>query len=155
MADSSNKPAMMTKLLRALGVGYVVLWSGWITLALGAGCWESFYPLYQLPKVASGLKYGAYALGFLALSFGVAFGRYWARWLSIAIAALAIGFSALMFWDGYLRIKPSYTGEESSEVFMALIFSSTSVCVLIALCLPSVRDYFNGGIHSDQSNASH
>jgi TRAP-type C4-dicarboxylate transport system permease small subunit len=82
-------------------------------------------------------------LALIGIALGVALGRRWARWTSIVLAALILCLSALMFWDGYLRVKPKYSGEESSEVFGALIFSATSLCVLVAMFIPAAKRHFD------------
>jgi TRAP-type C4-dicarboxylate transport system permease small subunit len=143
-----------------LCVGFVVLVLAWFALAMVAGSWESFYTSYRPPRIALGLKFGFSALASFALAIGVALGHRWARWLSIVVAVLLLCFSVLMFWDGYLRIKPLYSGEESSEVFGSLIFSVTSLCVLVAMFIPAARGYFeptragNSG-NGDTSTTSH
>jgi hypothetical protein len=112
--------------------------------------WESFYPRYRLPQVASGLKSAALAFALLVLALGVAFGHRWARWASIAFGAIGVCFSVFLFWDGYLRIKSTYSGEESSEVFGALVFAVTSICVLAAMSVPAVKSYFDAKVLSQQ-----
>jgi glucan phosphoethanolaminetransferase (alkaline phosphatase superfamily) len=135
--------AWPTKILRVLCVGYTVLFHSWLALSLAAGSWESFHSRYRLPQIAAGFKFALLAATFAALAFGVAFGKRWARWVSIALGVLGLCFSAFLFWDGHLRIKSTYTGEESSEVFGAIVFSFTSLCVLCAMSLSAGRSYFD------------
>jgi hypothetical protein len=140
--NNSKRSSLTTKILRSLCVGYVVLFDSWLAFSFAGMSWESFHPGYRLPQVASGLKSAALALALSVLAAGVAFGRRWARWASIALAALGLCLSVLLFWDGYLRIKSKYSGEESSEVFMALVFSVTSLSVLAAMSVPAAKSYF-------------
>jgi hypothetical protein len=146
----SNSKTFTTKMLRSLCVGYVVLFDSLLALSWAAMSWESFHPSYRLPQVASGLKSAAFALVLLALAVGVAVGHRWARWASIALAAFGLCFSVFLFWDGYLRIKSTYSGEESSEVFGALVFSVTSLCVLAAMSVPAAKSYFDAKALSQQ-----
>ena len=135
--------ALAAKMLRGLCLGYVVLFNSWLALACIAMSWESFYPRYRVPQIASGLKSAAFALMFLVIALGVAFGHRWARWVSIALGTLGLCFSVFSFWDGYLRIKSKYSGEESSEVFGAIVFSVISLLVLAAMFAPAAKSYFD------------
>jgi hypothetical protein len=138
-----NLSGWPNKVLKALSVGYAVLFNIWLALSFGGMSWESFHPSYRLPQVAAGLKFATLATAFSALAFGLAFGRRWTRWTSIVLGILGCCLSVVLFWDGYLRVKPAYSGEESSEVFMAIVLSSASLCVLGALSLPAGRSYFD------------
>ncbi|MEO6803211.1 MAG: hypothetical protein ABI197_08215 [Granulicella sp.] len=129
-------------------MGYVVVFDSWLALAFAAMSWESFFPRYRLPQIASGLKSAAFASMLLAFALGVALGHRWARWASVALSVFGLCFSGFLFWDGFLRIKSTYSGEESSEVFGALVFSVTSLCVLIAMYMPAAKSYFHAKVQS-------
>ncbi|WP_433974982.1 hypothetical protein [Tunturiibacter lichenicola] len=137
-----NRETLAAKTLKALCLGYAVIFNSYFALACLAMSWESFYPRYRVPQIASGLKSAAFALMFLVIALGVAFGHRWARWVSIAFGALGLGFSVFLFWDGYLRIKSKYSGEESSEVLAAIVFSITSLLVILAMFAPVAKNYF-------------
>jgi hypothetical protein len=130
------------KILASVCVGYVVLFLAWLGIGVLGMSWESFHTSYRPPRIALGVESGLSALALFALALGVALGRRWARWTSIVLATLILCLSVLLFWDGYLRVKPKYSGEEGSEVFMALIFFSASLCVLVAMFVPTAKRYF-------------
>jgi hypothetical protein len=66
---------LAAKMLRGLCVGYVVLFNSWFAVACVAMSCESFYPRYRVLQIASGLKSAAFALMFLVIALGVAFGH--------------------------------------------------------------------------------
>jgi hypothetical protein len=138
-----KRRSLTAKMLRLLCVGYVVLFNGWLALSFAGMSLESFHPRYQVSQVASGIKFAALGLALLSIGLGVAFGYRWARWVSIALGALGLCLSVFLFWDGFLRIKSAYSGEESSEVFMALVFFMTSVLVVAAMLVPVAKGYFD------------
>jgi hypothetical protein len=113
--------------------GVVVVFNVYLALACAAMRRERVYPLFRLPQLPLGIKPAGSPIAFLAVALGVAFGQRWARWVSLAFGALSLCSSAFLFRDGYLRIKPHYSGEESSEVFGAIVSSGAALCVLAAM----------------------
>ena len=129
-------------MLKAVCLGYVVILNIYYALACLAMSWESFYPGYRVQQIASGPEVCCFRLDVLGdcarcsvrSSMGsLGFDRVWhTGFMFLSVSVL----------DGYLRIKSKYSGEESSEVFGAIVLSTTSLLVIAAMFAPAVRNHF-------------
>jgi hypothetical protein len=51
-----------------------------------------------------------------------------------------LAFCSLSFWDGYLRLKPKYSGEESSEAGAAVMLAVPTLISLVALWFTTINE---------------
>ena len=128
------------KMLRILGRVITTAFDAYITFAFAAVSWDAFRPEYgNSPHVSRAVIFGLVCVILLVVTVGMALDRTWARWASSIIMLGVLVFCAISFWDGYLRVKPKYTGEEGGEAGVAVLLSIPTVVALLTAWISRSR----------------
>jgi TRAP-type C4-dicarboxylate transport system permease small subunit len=123
-----------------LGRVVSVIFDGFLALASAAVAWDAFRPQYGSPHLQRGAVCAILFLCFSAVTLGMALGRKWAHRCSLVGMLGMLAFCSLSFWDGYLRVRPKYSGEESSEAGAAVMLGVPTLISLVALCFTTVNE---------------
>jgi UDP-N-acetylmuramyl pentapeptide phosphotransferase/UDP-N-acetylglucosamine-1-phosphate transferase len=130
----------LRKMLRIVGRVIMTAFDAYITLAFAAAAWDAFRPAYgNSPHVGRAVMFGVIFLILLVVTVGMALDRTWARSSSWIIMLGVLAFCAVTFWDGYLRIKPKYTGEEGGEAGVAVLLSIPTLVALLSAWMSRSR----------------
>lgn len=87
-----------------------------------------------------GIAFAVVCLCFLLVTLGMVLDKAWARWCSLIGMLAMLAFCALSFWDGYLRVKATYSGEEGGEAGMAVLLGVPTLICLIAIWSTTLKD---------------